>query len=98
MTGVQTCALPIFGPAAGTEAIGLQRPKQVLQIDVAKTRNYTEVLDMLDENPYALPVFKIATQPGVAIARDFKGYDAPDTDLRNVGPAEMGLRSLSGRF
>jgi len=88
----------VVGPAAGTEAIGLQRPKQVLQINIAKDRNYTGVLDMLDENPYALPVFKIATQPGVAIARDFKGYDAPDTDLRKVGPAEMGLRSLSARF
>ena len=77
----------VVGPAAGTEAIGLQRPKQVLRLDVANERNIHEILDTLDDNPYALPVFKIAQ--GAPESRPLRG---------NEGPAEMGLRSLSGRF
>jgi hypothetical protein len=79
----------VVGPAAGTEAIGLQRPKQVLRLDVSKERNYEAVLDMLDDNPYALNVSKIANQPGVPAARALRG---------NEGPAELGLQSLSGRY
>jgi hypothetical protein len=37
----------VIGPAAGTEAIGLQRPKQVLQINIGKDRNINEIIDML---------------------------------------------------
>lgn len=83
----------VVGPAAGTEAIGLQRPKQLLRLDVAQDRNIHEILDSLDDNPYALPVFKIANQPGVALARGLAG-----SDQRQQGPAEIGLRSLAGRF
>lgn len=82
----------VVGPAAGTEAIGLQRPKQILHLDIAKERNYNEVLSMLDDNPYALPVFKIANQPGVARARQFDGFSE-----RQAGPAEMGLRAMAAR-
>lgn len=88
----------VVGPAAGTEAIGLQRPKQILSLDVSTERNYNEVLEMLNDNPYALPVYKIANQPGVAIARGLNGYAESNTDLRKAGPAEMGLRSLAARF
>ena len=76
----------VVGPAAGTEAVGLQRPKQVLQINVAEDRNYTAVLDSLDSNPYALPVFKIAQELPTGLP--LRG---------NEGPAEMGLRSLMSR-
>jgi len=88
----------VVGPAAGTEAIGLQRPKQVLRLDVAQDRNIHEILDTLDDNPYALPVFKIAQQPGVAISRSVQGFASEFGSDRQQGPAEMGLRSLSARF
>ena len=77
----------VVGPSAGVEAIGLMRPKQVLALDVAKERNMNEILDMLDDNPYALPVYKLAAA-GPA-ARELRG---------NEGPAEMGLRSLTSRY
>jgi hypothetical protein len=85
----------VVGPAAGTEAIGLQRPKQILRLDVAKDRNIHDILDSLDDNPYALPVFKIANQPGVPNAPNLTGFIG---ELRQAGPAEIGLRSLAGRF
>ena len=78
----------VVGPAAGTEAIGLQRPKQILRLDVAQDRNIHEILDSLDDNPYALPVYKIAH--AAPCARDFSGF-VPEP---RVGPAEMGLRSM----
>jgi hypothetical protein len=74
----------VVGPSAGTEAIGLMRPKQILALDVAKERNMNEILDMLDDNPYALPVYKIASS--APATRELRG---------NEGPAEMGLRSLT---
>jgi len=78
----------VVGPAAGKEAVGLQRPKQILTLDIAEDRNYDEVLDMLNDNPYALPVYKIA-QGG-----------PPTAALNpNAGPAELGLRSMIlGRY
>ena len=54
----------VVGPPLGAEAIGLQRPKNILQLDVAKDRNIHDILDTLNENPYALPVHRIAS--GVA--------------------------------
>lgn len=77
----------VVGPAAGTEAIGLQRPKQVLHLDVSEDRNIRDIPDMLDDNPYALPVHKIAQQ--MPMSTPIRG---------NEGPAELGLRSLSGTF
>ena len=50
----------VVGPPIGAEAIGLQRPKNILQLDVATDRNIHDILDSLNENPYALPVYKIA--------------------------------------
>jgi hypothetical protein len=50
----------VVGPPLGAEAIGLQRPKQTLRLDIAADRNIHEVLDSLNDNPYALPVHKIA--------------------------------------
>jgi hypothetical protein len=94
----------VVGPAAGTEAIGLQRPKQILRLDIAKDRNIHDILDTLDDNPYALPLFKIAQQPGLPASREFGGFPHADTDLRQFtgrsapasalrvqGPFEMGL-------
>ena len=69
----------VVGYGAGVDAIGMQRPKQVLQLNVAKERNYSAVLDMLDDNPYALQVTKIA-QGG--------------SGSRSVGPAEMALAAF----
>ena len=93
----------VVGPSAGMEAVGLQRPKQVLQIDVPKDRNIHDILDTLDSNPYALPLFKIAQQPEVPVARELGGYAHADTDLRHFtgrpevrGPFEMGLKSFVG--
>jgi hypothetical protein len=50
----------VIGPPIGAEAIGLQRPRQPLVMDVAVDRNIHEILDSLNENPYALPVHRIA--------------------------------------
>ena len=51
----------VVGPPIGTEAIGIVRPPQpALQVDISKDRNIRELLDMLNENPYALPVHRIA--------------------------------------
>jgi hypothetical protein len=36
------------------EAIGLQRPKNVLTLDISKDRNIREIIDSLDDNPYAV--------------------------------------------
>ena len=69
----------VNGVGATVDAIGLQRPKQVLQINVAKDRNYESILDMLDDNPYAIQVPKIARGDPRA--------------LHKMGPAEMALAS-----
>jgi len=50
----------VVGPPAGPESLGLQRPKNVLRLDISRERNTHEVLDMLNDNPYALPVYRIA--------------------------------------
>lgn len=51
----------VVGPPIGTEAIGDVRPPQPpLQVDVSKDRNIRELLDMLNDNPYAIPVHRIA--------------------------------------
>ncbi len=54
----------VIGPPLGAEAIGLQRPKNILQLDISRDRNIHDILDSLNENPYALPVHRIAA--GVA--------------------------------
>ena len=75
----------VTGPPTGTEAIGLQRPKHVLHLDIAQDRNIHEILDSLNENPYALPVHRIAsgTMPRTA------GPAA--SALRVQGPAESAM-------
>jgi hypothetical protein len=50
----------VVGPPAGPESLGLQRPKNVLRLDISRDRNTHELLDMLNDNPYALPVYRIA--------------------------------------
>jgi hypothetical protein len=54
----------VIGPPLGAESIGLQRPRQPLELDIAVDRNIHEILDSLNDNPYALPVHRIAA--GVA--------------------------------
>ena len=44
----------VVGPTLGVEAIGLQRPKNVLTLDISKDRNIREIIDSLDDNPYAV--------------------------------------------
>ena len=73
----------VVGTGAGADAIGLQRPKQVLQLNVAKDRNYESILDMLDDNPYAIQVPKIARGDPRAL----------HASQRMQGPAEMALAS-----
>ena len=50
----------VVGPPLGKEALGLLRPRNILKLDVSRERNIHEILDTLDDNPYALPVHKIA--------------------------------------
>ena len=54
----------VLGPGAGVEAIGVQRPRQPIKLDISTERNIHEILDTLTENPYAIPVHRIAS--GVA--------------------------------
>ena len=54
----------VIGPPLGAESIGLQRPRQPLELDIAVDRNIHEILDSLNDNPYALPLHRIAS--GVA--------------------------------
>lgn len=54
----------VVGPPVGVEAIGVQRPRQPIRLDISTERNINEIMDMLTDNPYALPVHRIAT--GVA--------------------------------
>ena len=44
----------VVGPTLGVDAIGLQRPKNVLTLDISKDRNIREIIDSLDDNPYAI--------------------------------------------
>jgi hypothetical protein len=50
----------VVGPSAGVEALGIQRPKNALKLDISRERNVHEILDTLNDNPYALPIYKIA--------------------------------------
>jgi hypothetical protein len=72
----------VVGPPLGTEAIGVQRAKQTLQISVAEDRNIREVLDSLNDNPYAMPVHRIA-----------QGTHMPMSQSR-MGPAALAAMSL----
>jgi hypothetical protein len=49
----------VVGPPIGTEAIGVMRPPQELKVSTAD-RNIHDILDSLNDNPYALPVHRIA--------------------------------------
>jgi len=50
----------VVGPPPGIEAIGLQRPRQPLRLDISRDRNIHDILDTLTDNPYAIPVHRIA--------------------------------------
>ena len=50
----------VVGPPLGVEGVGLQRPKNVLRLDISKDRNIHQILDTLNDNPYALPIHRIA--------------------------------------
>jgi hypothetical protein len=62
------------------EAVGVQRAKQTLHLDIAADRNMADVLDGLADNPYAMPVHKIAA-----------GTYSPGAGM---GPAAMAAMSL----
>lgn len=70
----------VVGPPLGVEAIGVQRAKQTLKLDVSQDRNMSDVLDGLTDNPYAMPVHKIAA-----------GTYTPGAGM---GPAAMAAMSL----
>lgn len=74
----------VVGPPLGTEAIGIQRAKQTLKLDVSQDRNMATVLDGLADNPYAMPLHKIAAG----------GYSAP----MGAGPAALAAMSLGSGF
>jgi hypothetical protein len=50
----------LFRSPSGTEVIGLQRSKQTLQMDISRDRNLDAILDSLSDNPYAMPLHRIA--------------------------------------
>lgn len=50
----------VIGLPAGVEALGVQRPRQPIRLDISTERNIHEILDTLTENPYAIPVHRIA--------------------------------------
>ena len=54
----------VVGPPMGKEVIGLLRPKQAFNMDVAHDRNIHDILDTLSDNPYAQPIHKIVTNGG----------------------------------
>jgi hypothetical protein len=94
----------VVGPGASVEDIGIARPRQILQINVARDRNTHDVLDMLDDNPYALPVYRIAQQaPAARAVAGYEGFpmqrenqtQSEKFQMRNFGrqpgPAEMSL-------
>jgi hypothetical protein len=54
----------VVGPPMGKEVIGLLRPKQAFNMDVAQDRNINDILDTLSDNPYAQPIHKIVTTGG----------------------------------
>lgn len=68
------------GATLGVEVLGLQRPKDVLRMDVSRDRNIHEIMDTLNDNPYAMPIHKIAQ--GVQVRR-------------GAGPAESSLQGMS---
>jgi hypothetical protein len=50
----------VVGAPLGAESLGIQRPRQPLKLDISRDRNIHEILDSLNDNPYALPVYRIA--------------------------------------
>jgi hypothetical protein len=51
----------VTGLPIGADALGVQRPRQPLHMDISRDRNIHEILDSLNENPYALPIHRIAS-------------------------------------
>ena len=49
-----TASNRVVGPTLGVEAVGAQRPKNVLKLDISRDRNIQEIIDSLDDNPYAV--------------------------------------------
>jgi hypothetical protein len=76
----QTAMNRVMAAPLGVEAIGVQRAKQTLKLDVSQDRNMSDVLDGLTDNPYAMPVHKIAA-----------GNYTPSVSM---GPAAMAAMSL----
>lgn len=62
----------VTGLPIGAEALGVQRPRQPLHMDISKDRNIHEILDSLSSNPYALPIHRIAS--GQAGAAELAAY------------------------
>lgn len=46
----------VVGPTLGVEAVGAQRPKNVLTLDISRDRNMDTILESLNDNPYAINI------------------------------------------
>ena len=49
-------ATRVTGLPLGVEAIGQQRPKNILALDISRDRNNCDVSDILRDNPYAIDI------------------------------------------
>jgi hypothetical protein len=60
VNGRGTTTTRVTGLPLGVEAIGLQRPKNVLTLDISKDRNIREIFESLNDNPYAVDINRAA--------------------------------------
>ncbi len=44
----------------GAEVLGIQRPRAALKLDISAVRNEPIVVSSLEENPYVIPLHKVA--------------------------------------
>jgi hypothetical protein len=51
----------VVGPPRGAESIGMTRPRQPLNLDISVDRNIHEILDTLNDNPYAIQLNKVVS-------------------------------------
>jgi hypothetical protein len=55
-----TASNRVVGLPLGVDAIGLQRPKNILKLDISKDRNIREIYESLNHNPYAVDINQAA--------------------------------------
>ena len=95
MTGVQTCALPIFGPAGGdTEVLTTPPDQRYLLGRIAPTRLTGVADDPEAAASTGAPVTGVEEEAASASSEEDPGEDADDEPVRRglMIPASMGLR------